>query len=494
MPNPFRNFDHLPIRIRLTVWFTVSFMTVLAFSFASFFLVTKNLMLSKIDDSLTTQAAEITNLLISESLSPLSKELILNTFRITKTNFVLVLDNNNQIIAQSITFPLDEEFLEHLQNDLNNNRKAHFFTIENIRFYIEPLILRGTQAGIIIVGDSLNTISDAFGVLLNTLIVVFLLFLLPMILISFLEADISLSPLRELAKKMNAISTHNLSDRVDVANPKDEIGEVGTSFNSLLDRLQRGFVKERQLIHDVSHQLKTPLTAMRSDIEIALGKKRSVHDYLYILKDLYKDTQRMDGLLKDMLNFAWAASDEQDKSFSSQNVSEILTEATEIITQIGLEKNITIQSSIEPDLKVLGQKEKLFQIFINILENAVKYSKPKGKIMVQLSSDNNQLKMIIKDNGIGISKKHLSHIFERFYRVDGKKSEGSGLGLSIASALTKAHKGNIEVASQIGEGTTFIITLPLVNPKPEIKKVIKKDKLKNNRFKILPISIKSHSS
>jgi len=266
MQNPFRKFDHFPIRIRLTVWYTISFMTVLAFSFVSFYLVTKNLMLTKTDDSLIAQAAEITNLLKSETISPLSKEIILRTFRITKTNFVLVLDNNQQIIAQSITFPLDADFLVHLQEDIIKNKKPHFFSLDNIRFYIEPLILQNNPVGIIIVGDSLNTISDAFGVLLNTLIVVFLIFLLPLILISFLEADISLSPLRELVKKMNAISTKNLSDRVRVTNPKDEIGEVGTAFNSLLDRLQRGFVKERQLIHDVSHQLKTPLTAMRSDI------------------------------------------------------------------------------------------------------------------------------------------------------------------------------------------------------------------------------------
>jgi len=492
MLNPLRNFDRLPIRVRLTVWYTVSFMIVMAFSFASFFLVTKNLMLGKIDDSLTSQAMEITNLLKSEALSPLSKEIILNTFRITKTNFVLVLDNNNQIIAQSITFPIEPEFLTHLQNDINFNRKPHFFTIENIRFYMEPLMLTENPTGIIIVGDSVTTISDAFGVLLNTLIVVFFLFLLPLILISFLEADISLSPLRELTKKMNAISTHNLSDRVNVANPKDEIGEVGMAFNNLLDRLQKGFVKERQLIHDISHQLKTPLTAMRSDIEIALSKRRSLTDYHSILKDLGKDTSRMDSLLKDMMSFAWAASEEQEKSFKELNLSQILEEAAEITTQIAFEKKIEVNTTIEPNIKVTGQKEKLFQVCINILENAVKYTPSKGRVIVQASTDNTQTKVIIKDSGIGIASNHLPHIFERFYRVNTSEHEGSGLGLSIASALVKAHRGKIEVTSHKGEGTTFVITLPLIHPKFETIKV-KKIANPENRLKILPISIKRKS-
>jgi len=464
-------------------------MTVLAFSFISFYLVTKNLMLTKTDDSLTAQATEITNLLKSESISPISKELILRTFRITKTNFVLVLDNSQQIIAQSITFPLDADFLLHLQDDINENKGPHFFSQDNIRFYIEPLVLQNNPVGIIIVGDSLNTISDAFGVLFNTLIVVFLIFLLPLILVSFLEADISLSPLRDLVKKMNAISTKNLSDRVNVANPKDEIGEVGIAFNNLLDRLQRGFVKERQLIHDVSHQLKTPLTAMRSDIEIALGKRRGLKEYHMLLQDLYKDTQRMDSLLKDMMNFAWAASDQQEQNFKNQNLSQILEEASEIITQISLEKNIDVQTSILLSIIFVGHREKLFQICMNILENAVKYSFNKGKILIQASSDQTHAKIIIKDHGIGIAKLHISHIFERFYRVDSKNHEGSGLGLSIASALVKAHKGNIEVISQKGEGTTFIISIPLATPKLIMVKFKEKNINKQSRLKILPISL-----
>jgi len=494
MWHPFKNFDRLPIRSRLTIWYTISFMTVMAFSFVSFYLVTKNLMLGKIDDSLTSQAAEITNLLKSETLSPLSKELILKTFRITKTNFVLVLDSKSQIIAQSITFPIDTEFLQRLQDDVNNNPGPHFFTQDTIRFYIEPLVIAENPVGIIIVGDSLTTISDAFNVLLNTLILVFFLFLLPLILISFLEADISLSPLRELAKKMNAISTRNLSDRVNVLNPADEIGEVGTAFNSLLDRLQKGFVKERQLIHDVSHQLKTPLTAMRSDIEIALGKRRGLKEYHLTLEDLYKDAQRMDGLLKDMLNFAWAASEEQEKSFVELNLSQILEEAAEITTQIGIDKQLEIQTSIEPQIIVMGHKEKLFQIFMNILENAVKYTREKGKVFIQASTDRDSVKVIVKDNGIGIAKKDLPHIFERFYRVDGNKHEGSGLGLSIAHALIKAHKGNMEVTSQKGIGTTFITTLPLAYPKELAVPIKQKTKKGENALKILPISLRRRSS
>jgi signal transduction histidine kinase len=485
MFNPFKKFDYFPIRVKLTVWYTLSFMTVLAFSFASFFLVTKNLMLSKIDESLVAQSEEVVNLIKAETISPLSKGLILKTFQVTKTNFVLVLNEKNEIVAQSITFPIDQEFISHLSKDTEEKSTPHFFTLEKIRFHMTPIYVEDQLIGVVIVGDSLSTINEAFQVLLNTLVLVFLIFLLPMILISFLEAEISLSPLRDLAKKMNTINTKNLSDRVKVLNPKDEIGEVGTAFNSLLDRIQKAFVKERQLIHDVSHQLKTPLTAIRSDIEIVLTKKRNILSYQNTLKNLLADSSRIDSLLKDMMNFAWASSEEQEKSFSAQNLSNILREACEITSQIGLEKKLKVVTSIEKNIMVRGQKEKLFQIFINILENAAKYSPKNGKIIIKATTEDRSVKIIVKDNGMGIAKKDLPNIFDRFFRADNKNGEGSGLGLSITAALVKAHNGTIDVTSQKGKGTTFLITLPII-------KKVKKNKKKSTQrpVNILPISIK----
>ena len=469
MKNPFAKFEYYPLRIKLTAWFTLSFIAVMAFSFISFYVVTRSMLLSKIDNSLKSQATEIANLLKDQTISPASKELILRSFQITKTSFVLILDSQNEVVVQSQSFPVDEHLLANLTQLLQTSPQPQLTTQEKTRFYIYPLINDNSFFGTVIVGDSISAIDETFAVLLNTLLLIFLLFLLPLILMSFLEADISLSPLRELANKMNSITTKNLSDRVDILNPKDEIGEVSTAFNKLLDRLQKGFDKERQLIHDVSHQLKTPLTAMRSDIEISLSKKRNNSDYQLILKNILSDTVRMTDLLKDMLNFAWAATENQEHSFTRLNLSAILEELSEIATQLGMEKNITVKTSILPDINVHGQREKLYQIFMNILENAIKYSFANGIIFIQASVGTTTAKIIIKDIGIGIRRKDLPHIFERFYRGNSVIDEGSGLGLSITAALVKAHKGTIEVASQWHKGTTMIINLPLVKQPQGIK-------------------------
>jgi signal transduction histidine kinase len=455
-------FERLPIKTKMTIWYTISFMAAMAFFFASFYIVTRNVLLGKIDNSLKSQTEEVVNVLKTQSISSASKEFILKTFQVTKTNLVLVLSKNNQIIAQSQTFPVDLEILSQLILSIRDNPKPHFITHEKTRFFLYPIFNNNEHVGTIIVGDSISVINEAFQALLNTLIVVFLLFLVPLILMGSLQTNILLEPLKELSKKMNTISTKNLSERVKVLNPKDEIGEVATAFNSLLDRIQKGFVKERQLIHDVSHQLKTPLTAMQSDLEIGLSKPRETKDYKITLENVLIDAIRMSDILRDMMSFAWASSDNQDKNFKKLNVSHILEEIAEIANQLGIKKNIKVKTSILHNIFIIGQKEKLGQIFLNILENAIKYSNINGKIYIQAHHDKGNAKIIIKDNGSGISKKDLPHIFERFYRGNTGK-QGSGLGLSIVDALIKAHKGEIEVTSQKDKGTTIILTFPSIH-------------------------------
>jgi two-component system sensor histidine kinase ArlS len=457
----FQKFEHLPIRTKMTVWFSISFIAVMAFFFTSFYIVTQSTLLTKIDNSLKNQTTEIVNLLENQTISPSSKELILKSFNITKTSLVLIFNSDFQIVAQSQSFPIDINLLSLLINDVQENQTPHFFTQEKTRFYIYPLISNNTLVGTIIVGDSISVINDAFSALINTLLVVFLLFLLPLILMSSLQTNILLEPLRDLAKTMNTITTKNLSSRVNILNPKDEIGEVSTAFNRLLDRLQKGLVKERQLIHDVSHQLKTPLTAMQSDLEIGLSKPRDKSIYKDILENVLLDTTRMANLLKDMMNFAWASSDNQDKSFKKHNLSHIIEEISEIVQHLALKKNLIVETSILHDMYIKGQREKILQIYLNILENAVKYSPNNSKIYIKAYYDNNSAKVLIKDQGIGISKKDLPHIFERFYRGNSSE-EGSGLGLSITAALVKAHKGKIEVTSQKNRGTNFIVSLPCI--------------------------------
>ncbi|NMB56599.1 HAMP domain-containing histidine kinase [Candidatus Beckwithbacteria bacterium] len=476
----FPDLNKLPIRAKLTIWYSLSFLIVVALAFMSFYFVVKGLMVEKIDETLNAQTQEIQKIIKDKYLSTELKEMILTTFKSESTSLVLVINKDFQIIAQSQSFPLQNELFQAILNTINQNQTSQFITINGIRFQITPIYLQDQFIGSIVVGDSITAINQTFSVLLSTLVLIFLILLLPLILISLLEADISLAPLRDLTQEMNNISANKLDSRVAILNPKDEIGEVATAFNDLLDRLEKSFTKEKELIHDLAHQLKTPLTAIRSDIEISLTKKRTYEEYREILKNILQDSGRMNILIKDMLNLAWASNGQQEKQFQKINISNILEEVYEIALQIGQVKKLEIINNIDQEIWIMGQKEKIFQIFLNLIENAIKYTNKKGQITIKAIKEENRAKIFVKDNGIGISKKDLPFIFDRFYRGN-SQGEGTGLGLSIAKELTKIHKGKIEVASQKGEGTTFVVSFPLVVE--EIKKEKKSLKIPSFHLK-----------
>ena len=267
-----------------------------------------------------------------------------------------------------------------------------------------------------------------------------------------------------LSSRMRMISSKNLDERVDGIDSHDEIGELAQTFNQLLDRLHLAFKREQQFIADVAHELKTPLATLRSTLEIALNQKRSEDEYRRTLKEAVQETNRVSTTLKNVLDLAWSETPMEQKNAVSFNLSELTEELFELAQKMALKKNIKVSGSFAKNIKIIGFKEKLGRALLNIIDNAIKYTPTKDKVEMTLKKNKNQATIEIKDNGIGISQKDISHIFDRFYRGSAReKTFGSGLGLAIAKAIVNSHKGAIEVKSEIGKGTVFTINLPLVS-------------------------------
>ncbi|KKP59673.1 MAG: Signal transduction histidine kinase [Candidatus Roizmanbacteria bacterium GW2011_GWA2_34_18] len=267
-----------------------------------------------------------------------------------------------------------------------------------------------------------------------------------------------------LSSRMRMISSKNLDERVDGIDSHDEIGELAQTFNQLLDRLHLAFKREQQFIADVAHELKTPLATLRSTLEIALNQKRSEDEYRRTLKEAVQETNRVSTTLKNVLDLAWSETPMEQKNAVSFNLSELTEELFELAQKMALKKNIKVSGSFAKNIKIIGFKEKLGRALLNIIDNAIKYTPTKDKVEIVLKKNKNQATIEIKDNGIGISQKDISHIFDRFYRGSAReKTFGSGLGLAIAKAIVNSHKGAIEVKSEIGKGTVFTINLPLVS-------------------------------
>jgi heavy metal sensor kinase len=258
------------------------------------------------------------------------------------------------------------------------------------------------------------------------------------------------------------ITGANLDTRVTVPENMDEIRELAETFNDMLERINRSFAIQRQFMQDVSHELKTPLTVIRGEMEVALKRERSIHEYRDILESNLDEIKKINRILESLLALARFDSDAESLHKEPADITVLIKEILTDIEILALQKNIEITVISETsDRSVNIDKERMRRVFYNIFDNAIKYSGENGKIEIDIERINEEVFINISDTGPGISEEDIPYIFDRFYRADKARcSEGFGLGLSIAKSIVKAHGGNIEVKSRTGEGATFIISLP----------------------------------
>lgn len=264
-----------------------------------------------------------------------------------------------------------------------------------------------------------------------------------------------------LSFQIRQVSSKTLDKRITSVKGNDEIGKLAESFNELLDRLDKAFKRERQFIADVAHEMKTPIATLRSSFEVTLHKERTNEEYKKIIKDSIIETDRLTTTLKDVLDLAWSEVPNENLR-NMFDLSELMYEMSEIAQKLALKKQIAVTYSIVPQIQMGGFRERLGRAILNIIDNAVKYTSPKGKIHISLIQEYNNALITIKDNGLGIELAEIEHIFDRFYR--GAKTDkifGAGLGLAIAKATVDIHKGAIKVSSRPKIGSTFTIALPL---------------------------------
>jgi len=230
----------------------------------------------------------------------------------------------------------------------------------------------------------------------------------------------------------------------------------------LLARLERAFRDLREFTADASHQLQTPLTVMKSTIEMA--RRADVRPIEVLLDDLDEEITDMSTVVSELQALSLADADTQDGMAADVDLSAVCEDAIEILAALGEMKDVTIASDIAQGIHVAGGLQKLKQMILNLGDNAIKYTPAGGRMSLALRVDGAAAILDVADTGIGIPAPELPHVFDRFYRVSstGVKPTGSGLGLAIAKRIVEVHGGTIAAESTLGEGTRFRVTLPLV--------------------------------
>lgn len=222
--------------------------------------------------------------------------------------------------------------------------------------------------------------------------------------------------------------------------------------------------RQQQFASDVSHELRTPLSILSGEIEVALKKDRSREDYQHTLKSAKEETDRLGGLVEQLLLLTQMEQGQQAREMEAVDITDLITQVIGIVQQKSEEQHLAVLvTPAEESVVVLGQETLLRQLFLNMLDNAIKYTPQHGKITIALSKEKHCGIVKVKDTGVGIAPEHQARIFDRFYRIDAARSEtkGYGLGLAIAQAIVALHHGKIRVHSAVDKGTTFTLSLPL---------------------------------
>lgn len=282
-------------------------------------------------------------------------------------------------------------------------------------------------------------------------------------------ADRAIEPLQKLIKTTERLRPSHLEERVELRGVGDELDQLAGKINTLLDQIADHVRKNREFVANAAHDLRSPLAAIQSSVEVTLEKPRSVEEYEELLFQINDEVHHLGGLVNQLLQLAESDSATSEMTMEPVRLSEIAQKTIEMFEPIADERGVKLKLQQESDIVVMGLTGPLKRVLTNLVDNAIKFSTAGGVVTVLLAKDMHhygQGILSVSDTGIGIPDESLDRVFDRFYQVEKSRARfgekrGNGLGLSICQSIIHSLRGTISVTSKINQGSTFTITLPL---------------------------------
>jgi signal transduction histidine kinase len=288
------------------------------------------------------------------------------------------------------------------------------------------------------------------------------------ILIVYLLVDRTLEPVDAIVEEVEAITDgRSLHRRLMEPRIRDELARLTDTLNAMLARLERSFVSLRRFTADASHELKTPLTILRSGIERAITHPQAPPAVMEVLEETLVEVNRMAELVDSLLTLARADEGRAPLHLEHVELKEVLSEVSETASILGEQAHVAVSVAVpERSITIAVDQSRIRQLLMNLLTNAIKYTPEGGAVAIDWEQVDGNVVLNVRDTGVGIAPGDLPHIFDRFWRADQARRRsggrpGVGLGLAISKWIAEAHGGTIAVQSRPGRGTTFTVTLPL---------------------------------
>ena len=273
-------------------------------------------------------------------------------------------------------------------------------------------------------------------------------------------------PIRDVSNMARKIAMGDFESRINI-NKNDEIGELCDTINYMASELSQAQNLKNDFISSVSHELRTPLTAIRGWGETAKMSLGTDEELVRRGLDVVlNEADRLSGLVEELLDFSRIESGRLSVVSQPLNISQLLSESADMYTELARQQGIElIFTRPSEELQVMGDADRLKQVFINIIDNAVKYTEKGGLVLVTQTGEEGCVRIVVKDTGVGIPAEDVEHVKEKFYKAN-KVVRGSGIGLAVADEIIKQHHGLLFIESTEGVGTTATIVLPLYEPEP----------------------------
>jgi two-component system OmpR family sensor kinase len=464
----------MPLRVRLTLWYGSALALVLIiFSVVLYAMTARNLR-DAVDESLEDTATIAVRSLEERGFLPLlnEKELLSQFPELAR------IDKFFQIFSPSGTITISSPNIKHHDVPLSRTALEVAFSGQSIfesakypnepplRVISVPIMYRDNLLYIVQVGTSMESVGETLHRFLILLVVAIPIALAVSLAGGWFLAGRALRPVDEITLAAQRIAAGDLSQRLSMPTAQDEIGRLAATFNNMIGRLDASFRQIRQFTSDASHELRTPLTVMKGETDLILRRSRPLEDYKTVLESNLEEIDRMTRIVDELLFLSRADMGEVKMEALPVALQALVEDVYRQAKLLGHDRDIEVVLGTVMPVVVHGDDLRLRELLLNLVENAMKYSHAGGKVEIALLKDGREARLSITDHGIGIAPADHQKIFQRFFRTDVARThtkKGTGLGLAICAWIADLHKGRVEVQSDLGQGSTFTVVLPLAH-------------------------------
>ncbi|HTS08988.1 MAG TPA: heavy metal sensor histidine kinase [Candidatus Eisenbacteria bacterium] len=460
----------LSIGFRLTLWYLAIFaLGELVFGAGMWFSLRENV-LDIVDDNLESQVEDLKTFLNTQpkdaSRAQLEQE-VRGTYSSEHSgDFLQLYSEGGELIYRSAFLETHPSVLMPANQGGTTTYRIRYAEGQYFRFLYQKLNVNGQNYSV-----QMGTTADDAVATLHLFRDYLLLFAASLLLVSgFVGYWISrraLAPVDELVQTARSIRGTNLSGRLQKLNTGDELQRLSDTLNEMLDRIELAFQRITQFTADASHELRTPVSLIRTEAELALRRSRSEAEYKESLSHILFEAERTTDLIEQLLELARADNGREVLDIQLVDLSQTLRTIVDRWQQVSAIRNLEFVANIgERPTFVMGDETLLRRLTEILLDNAFKYTPPPGLVCLSLQQDADSAWITVQDSGVGVAREDQGRIFERFYRVDKARARvqgGAGLGLAIAQWIVAQHRGTIRVESHSEEGATFTVGLPLTS-------------------------------